>query len=285
LAMIGQLIPLMADLWKMDGGVAFGVVPKSIWNRNNMADENNMIPLVTRCLLIKTTERMILIDTGMGNKRDEKYYQLRHRHPEVNLLKSLNHVGIHPEEITDIIFTHLHDDHVGGATLQGGSDKMNHLFPNATYYCSASQWEWAMNPNKREGASYFPDNLHPLKQSDKLILIQEEMEFFPGIHLKIYNGHTAGQLIPFISFKGKTIIFSGDFIPTAFNVPLAFVPAVDIQPLITMKEKAVFLEEAADQGFVLLFEHDYYNECCTLKKTEKGVAINNCFTLAELINN
>ncbi|MBK7171763.1 MAG: MBL fold metallo-hydrolase [Bacteroidales bacterium] len=274
-----ELIPLISDLWKMDGGVAFGVVPKSIWNRNNMADENNMMPIVTRCLLVRSNERLILIDAGMGNKRDEKYYKVRFRDPSVSLLKALDEIKVKPEEITDILLTHLHDDHVGGVTQINEKGDLIHVFPNATYYCSFQQWEWAIHPNKRESAAYFKDNLLPMLESGRLQLLNEETELFPGITLRIYNGHTMGQLIPFMQIEGKTYVFMGDFIPTAFNIPMPFVPSVDIQPLLTMDEKAAFMNEAADNKYILIFEHDYYNECCTLMHGEKGIVMDKSFRL------
>ncbi len=274
-----ELIPLISDLWKMDGGVAFGVVPKSIWNRNNMADENNMMPIVTRCLLVRSNERLILIDAGMGNKRDEKYYKVRFRDPSVSLLKALDEIKVKPEEITDILLTHLHDDHVGGVTQINEKGDLVHVFPNATYHCSFQQWEWAIHPNKRESAAYFKDNLLPMLESGRLQLLNEETELFPGITLRIYNGHTMGQLIPFMQIEGKTYVFMGDFIPTAFNIPMPFVPSVDIQPLLTMDEKAAFMNEAADNKYILIFEHDYYNECCTLMHGEKGIIMEKSFRL------
>lgn len=277
-----KLIPLIADRWKMDGGVAFGVVPKSIWNRNLMADENNMMPIVTRCLLIRDAGRNILIDAGMGDKRDDKYYNVRFRDPSVTLLKSLEDVGVVPEEITDVILTHLHDDHVGGlTTYRNGS--IEFVFPNADYYCSKAQWDWAITPNKREAASFFTDNLMPLMDSGKLHFIGSEGEIFSNIFLRIYNGHTMGQLIPFIHTGEKVVVFMGDFIPTTFNIPLPFVPSVDVQPLISMDEKAAFLKEALEKSYILMFEHDSFNECCTLKQTEKGVAMDKSFSLSEII--
>jgi glyoxylase-like metal-dependent hydrolase (beta-lactamase superfamily II) len=277
-----NLFPLVADYWKMDGGVAFGVVPKSIWNRNNMADENNMMPIVTRCLLIQTDTRLILVDTGMGNKRDEKYYKVRFRDPDITIEKSLKKLGFVPSDITDILLTHLHDDHVGGATCTNESGETELFFKNAKLHCSKAQWEWAIHPNKREGASYFKDNLLPLLESGRLNFIDAEGEWLPGIQLRIFNGHTMGQLIPFISYKNKTIVYSGDFIPTAFNIPLPFVPSVDVQPLLTMDEKSTFLQEAVASGYIMLFEHDSYNECCTFKHTEKGIVMDRSFTLESI---
>ena len=277
-----ELYPIIADLWKMDGGVSFGVVPKSIWNKNAMADENNMIPIVTRCLLVMTGSRLILIDAGMGDKQDEKYYRLRSRESSVTLIRSLNNAGFKADEITDVFFTHLHDDHVGGATYRNENGNIGHVFSNATYYCSKSQWEWAIHPNKREGASYFRENLLPLQESNRLVLIDEECEMFPGIRVKLFNGHTMGQLIPFIDCNGHTIVFLGDFIPTTFNIPLPYVPAVDIQPLVTMEEKSAFLKEAVEKKYMLVFEHDYFCECCTVKQNEKLVAVDSMFSLASL---
>lgn len=266
----------------MDGGVAFGVVPKSLWNRNGMADENNMIPIVTRCLLIISGDRKILVDAGMGKKREERYYHVRYRDPHVSLIQSLGDEGISAEEITDVFFTHLHDDHVGGATARNDAGGIDHIFSNAHYYCSQSQWDWASHPNKREVASYFSDNLIPLKESGRLHLITEDGELFPGFAYRIFNGHTVGQLIPFIEYQGRTFVFSGDFIPTAFNIPMAYVPSVDIQPLVSMEEKGRFLAEAADRNYILFFEHDSFHECCTLKKTEKSITTDRILTLSDI---
>jgi len=273
---------IIADHWKMDGGVAFGVVPKVLWNRNGMADEQNMIPIVTRCLLVIQGERRILVDAGMGNKREERYYQVRYRDKEVSLVNSLKDEGIEAEDITDVFFTHLHDDHVGGATVKNESGNIVHVFPNAQYHCSLSQWEWARNPNKREAASYFPDNLDPLLDEGRLHLIREAEELIPGFSYRMYNGHTIGQLIPFIDYQGHRVVFSGDFIPTAFNIPMAYVPSVDIQPLVSMEEKGQFLAEAAEHNYILLFEHDSFHECCTVKRTEKLITTDKVFTLAEI---
>jgi glyoxylase-like metal-dependent hydrolase (beta-lactamase superfamily II) len=282
---IKKLFPLIADSWKMDGGVSFGVVPKSMWNRNNLADENNMLPIVTRCLLIQTSDRLILVDTGMGSKRDEKYYRVRFRDPHITIEKSLLEAGFVPEDITDILFTHLHDDHVGATIMKDPSGNLLPLFPNAAYHCSKAQWDWAIHPNKREVASYFKDNLLPMQESGRLCLIDSEHEWIPGIQLRIFNGHTIGQIVPIIQYQDKTIVYCGDFIPTSFNIPLPFVPAVDIQPLLTMDEKSLFLEEAVSAGYILLFEHDYYTECCTLRQTEKGVIMDQSLSFDSIINN
>lgn len=275
-----KLIPIIADRWKMDGGVSFGVVPKSLWNRNKMADDNNMIPIVNRCLLIQAEDRLILIDTGLGDKRDDKYYQVRYLEPEVSLLKSLKEAGFRPEDITDIIFTHLHDDHVGGATFRDDSGSSVPLFPAASFICSRAQWEWAWNPNKREGAAFFRDNLIPLEQSGRLRLIDSPTELCPGLRLELFNGHTRGQIIPYISYKDRTIIYMADFIPTAFNIPMPYIPSVDIEPLVTLQEKEVFLKEAATNNYILFFEHDHYTECCTVIETEKGFRMDSTLPLS-----
>ncbi len=279
-----KLYPVIADLWKMDGGVAFGVVPKSIWNRNNMADENNMIPIVTRCLLVQTEDRLILIDAGMGHKRDEKYYNVRFREPATTLERLLAAHNFSLNDITDVLFTHFHDDHVGGATLRKQDCTVVPAFPNAAFWCSQSQWEWAIHPNKREGASYFKDNLLPLQDSGRLRFLENGSKLFQGICTRIYNGHTMGQVIPFIQYAEHTIVYMGDFIPTAFNIPMPFIPSVDIQPLVSIVEKAAFLEEAVKKNYILLFEHDYFNECCTVKQTEKGINTDRIFTLDSVTN-
>ena len=278
-----QISLLVADRWKMDGGVAFGVVPKSLWSKIYPADENNLNDIVTRCLLISKGDRHIIIDAGMGNKRDAKYYKYRYRHEQDLLLNELTINRLSPADITDIVFTHLHDDHVGGATtMDTTSGKSVPLFRNASYWCSQAQWEWAMNPNKREGAAYFYDNLQPLFKTGRLKFIHEQEDWLPGISFRIMNGHTMGQLIPIIDYNDLKLVFVADFIPTTAHIPISYVPSVDIQPLVTMSEKEIFLEEAADNGYVLVFQHDAYNECCTVKRTEKGVTIKSTFTFSEL---
>lgn len=277
-----KLIPIIADVWKMDGGVAFGVVPKSIWQKIYPADENNMLDIVNRCLLIDSGDRHILIDAGMGRKQSEKYYQHRGVNLDVTLEKSLAATGYNLQDITDVLLTHLHDDHVGGATVYDSSGKAEPLFPNATFWCSKTQWEWAINPNKREGASYFTNNLLPLLNSGRLRLIESGGKFFTGINLKIINGHTMGHLVPLIDTTYGTVVYMGDFIATAANIPIPYIPAVDIQPLVSMDEKSTFLREAIQNKYILFFEHDYFNECCTVIETPKGFSAGNKFRLADI---
>jgi glyoxylase-like metal-dependent hydrolase (beta-lactamase superfamily II) len=277
-----KLIPLIGDNWKMDGGVAFGVVPKSIWSRFHKPDDNNMIDITTRCLLIIHNDRKILIDVGLGDKRNEKYYAVRFRQPGVNISNSLVQHGFNADDITDVLFTHLHDDHVGAATRFNESGIPECVFKNAEYWVSQSHWDWAINPNKREGAAFFKDNLEPLKESRRLHLLDEGMQPFEEITLKIYNGHTRGQIIPYIHTVNQTVVYMGDFIPTQTNIPIPFVPSVDIEPLISLTEKEEFLNEAVDKKYILFFEHDAANECCTVKKSEKGVIADKSFKLHDL---
>jgi len=277
-----KLFPLIADSWKMDGGVAFGVVPRAIWSRFHKPDENNMIDITTRCLLIIHNERKILVDTGLGDKRNEKYYAVRYRQPGISILNSLAQLGYTPDDITDVLFTHLHDDHVGAATRYNEHGISECVFQSAQFWVSELHWDWAMNPNKREGAAFFRDNLLPLLESGRLHLLDAEMQPFEQIMLKIYNGHTRGQIIPFIHTTNQTIVFMGDFIPTQTNIPIPFVPSVDIEPLISLREKEEFLNEAVEKKYILFFEHDAMNECCTVKQSEKGVVADRSFKLTEI---
>jgi len=277
-----KLFPLIADKWKLDGGVAFGMVPKSIWSRNHQSDENNAIDITTRCLLIIHNERKILVDVGLGDKRNEKYYAVRHRQPDINILKSLAEIGYTANDITDILFTHLHDDHVGAATRFNESGLIECVFQNAQYWVSESQWEWAMNPNKRETAAFFKDNLNSLSDTGRLHLLEEGMQPFERITLKIYNGHTHGQIIPFIDTGNRTIVYMGDFIPTQANIPIPYIPPADIEPLISMKEKEEFLKEAVANNYILIFVHDAANECCTVMQSEKGVVADHSCKLHDI---
>lgn len=277
---VKNIFSLTADKWKMDGGVAFGVVPKSLWQKNWSVDENNMIDIITRCLLVETGDRKVLIDTGMGRKREEKYYRYRFVDTEWSIINELKSLDIEPEEISDIIFTHLHDDHVGGATGYNEQGVLYEVFPNARYWCSETQWKRALEPNKRESASYFPDNMLPLERSGKLSFIHEGSRDFEGISFRIFDGHTFGQIIPDINYNGKHFVFLADFIPSLSHIPIPYIASVDIQPLIAMKEKTEFLAEAAENKYIMIFQHDI-KECCTLQSNEKGIVANNVFTLTD----
>jgi len=277
-----ELLPVIADNWKMDGGVAFGVVPKTLWSRSHEADHNNMIRITTRCLLIIDNERKILVDAGLGDKRNEKYYAVRFREEGVSILNSLQQLGFTADDITDVLFTHLHDDHVGAATRLDENGNSVCVFQKAQYWVSEIHWQWAMKPNKREKAAYFTDNLEPLLQSGRLHLLKEGEQPFEDIVLKTFNGHTRGQIIPFIQTAGKTVVFMADFIPTLTNITVPYIPSVDIEPLVSMDEKELFLNEAAENQYILLFEHDAANECCTVVQSEKGVIAGQTFKLQDI---
>ena len=277
-----KLFPIIADNWKLDGGVAFGMVPKSLWSRKHQSDENNVIDITTRCLLIIHNDRKILVDVGLGDKRNEKYYNVRYRQPGVSILNSLSHLGFTANDITDILFTHLHDDHVGAATRINENGLIECVFQNAQYWASRTHWDWAMNPNPRETAAFFKDNLVPLHESGRLNLLEEGMQPFDQITLKFYNGHTRGQIIPYINTGNRTVVYMGDFIPTLSNIPIPYVPPADIEPLISMTEKEEFLKAAVEQNYILIFVHDAVNECCTVMQSEKGVVADHSFKLHDI---
>jgi glyoxylase-like metal-dependent hydrolase (beta-lactamase superfamily II) len=267
----------------MDGGACFGVVPKSIWQKLYPADENNMIDIISRSLLIENENQLILIDTGMGNKQEDKFLSYFHLHGDHSIEKSLSEIGFTPDDITDVIFTHLHFDHCGGAVRYNQKKTALELvFKNAIHWCSAAQWKWATEPNKREKASYFNENFMPLYDSGKLQFIGEERNLYNDIYLKIVNGHTDGQLIPMIKYNNKTIVFLADFISAIGNIPIPYVPSFDTRPLISMKEKEEFLNEAVANNYILFFEHDYEFECCTLQKTEKRISYKDIFLLKDI---
>ncbi len=274
---------LIAEHWKMDGGVAFGVVPQTIWRKSVEPDENNLIPITTRCLVVEEGERKILFDTGMGRKQSDKFYGFRHLFGEESLSGALHDLGLHETDITDVVFTHLHDDHCGGAVGLGPDGRAELVFPNARYHCSEAQWKWANNPNKREAGSYFGINLSPLEESGRLELIRHPGKFTEHIEMRFMDGHTAGLIVPLIRKGSKTLVFASDLIPLAANIPLPYVASVDIQPLVALKEKEQLLEEAADRGYYLIFQHDYHIECCSLIRTEKGIRMDKAFTLKEIL--
>lgn len=260
------------------------MVPKAMWSKIVPADENNLVNLSSRCLLVDTGSRCVLIDTGLGNKQSEKYYSHYHIFERIGLESALEQKGYRTDDITDVILTHLHFDHVGGATIWDPNNKAVAVFANATYYCSKAQWDTALNPNPREKASYFQENYLDLYESGRLELIHEDGNFCEGIDLEIKYGHTQGLLVPLIKYSNQTtIVYTGDFIPTVLNVPLAWVPAFDIDPLVSMQEKEEFLNRALENRFVLFFEHDYYNQCCNLVQTDKGIKAGDIFTLSDII--
>ncbi|MCK5857131.1 MAG: MBL fold metallo-hydrolase [Bacteroidales bacterium] len=272
-----------AEVWKLDGGAMFGLVPKTIWGKQYPADENNLIHMSTRLMLIETDEgRKVLVDTGMGDKRGEKYYKYKYIIDSISLEDALKNKGFKVEDITDVVLTHLHDDHVGGAVKMNNS-AFELVFPNAKYWLSEDQYNWAIKPNKREAGTYFPDNFLPIKEAGKLELVKKNGIYILGIEFRIYDGHTKGQILPMVDIDGKTFVFMADFIPFVASIPLPYVASVDVQPLITMTEKEAFLNEAADKNYYLFFEHDFYNEVCTVEHSFKRVALKKAYRLNELV--
>lgn len=258
--------------FKVDGGAMFGVIPKSMWQKVYPADENNMCNLANRCLLIDTGKQRILIDAGIGNKHDEKFLSYIYVNGESELLYSLSELGYNAEDITDVIFSHLHWDHCAGATQYSADrSKIELTFPNANHWVSKKQWEWAMNPNAREKAAFQSENLLPLKESGKLKLIEKNTFLYDGIEIRLYDGHTMGMIAVIIHGSEKTLALPTDLIPTTAHIPLPWISAYDIQPMLLLKEKEEFLKEAFEKNWILFFEHDIFTECCTLQMTEKGI--------------
>ena len=259
---IMKLHTINTGFFKLDGGAMFGVVPKSIWKKTNPADENNMCSWAMRCLLIETKNQLILIDTGIGNKQSEKFFNYFYLHGKDNLIKSIENTGFCCEDITDVIFTHLHFDHCGGAVIkENGILKL--LFPNAKHWTNKDHWESANNPNPREKASFLQENFIPIEESGKLHFINEG-RFNSNITLRFYYGHTHAQMIPFIEYNEQTLIFCADLLPSTGHIPLPYVMGYDTKPLITLKEKESFLNEAYKKEYVLFLQHDYFNECCLI---------------------
>jgi len=266
----------------MDGGATFGVIPKVMWQKQYPADEDNYCNVTMRSLLVDTGDRVVLIDTGIGNKQSEKFYSYYHLNGDATLLGSLKETGYSPEEITDVILTHLHFDHDGGHVIKDNDGTLKLLFPNAIHWTTESQWQNYLDPNIREGAIYFPENMMPVKEAGKLNIIEEEDEYIPGIEFRIFNGHTPGMIVPVIKYKNSKVIYSADLIPLAANVPLPWVSAYDLHPLTSIEEKEKLLTEAYENGYILFFEHDLYTECCSLKMTDKGIRPDKMFNLSEI---
>jgi glyoxylase-like metal-dependent hydrolase (beta-lactamase superfamily II) len=257
--------------FRLDGGAMFGVVPQSIWKKTNPPDENNLCQWAMRCLLIEEGNKLILIDTGIGNKQDATFLKHYHLHGEANLIHSIRQAGFHENQITDVILTHLHLDHVGGAVYRIG-DSLLPTFSNATYWVHQGQWDWAtINPNPREKASFLKENIQPLFESGQLSFIEGTESPFSFIHFFVADGHTEKQLIPIIQDKDRVLAYAADLIPSVTHLPIAYVASYDVRPLIAMTEKERFLQEALAQQWTLFFEHDPVNEICTLVQTDKGI--------------
>ncbi|WP_316789837.1 MBL fold metallo-hydrolase [Pedobacter frigoris] len=278
-----NLHTIETGLFKLDGGAMFGVVPKSIWQKSNPADANNMCTWAMRCLLIEDGERLILIDNGIGDKQDEKFLSHYYLHGDDTLDKSLAAKGYSRDDITDVFLTHLHFDHCGGSIMRVG-DKLRPAFKNAFYWSNEKHWDWAVNPNDREKASFLKDNILPIQESGQLRFIEDTdgIQFHDGINIRFAYGHTDAMMLPQIQYKEKTIVYMADLLPSTGHIPLPYVMSYDMFPLQTLKEKKSFLQEATDKNYILYLEHDPVNECCTLQQTEKGIRVDQTFSLTEL---
>lgn len=278
-----KLSVINTGFFKLDGGAMFGVVPKSIWQKTNPADENNLCSWAMRCLLIEDGNQLILIDNGLGNKQDAKFFSHYYLHGNNSLIKSLHQAGYSEDDVTDMFLTHLHFDHCGGGVKKVG-DKFELAFKNAKYWSNLDHWKWATEPNSREKASFLKENILPMKESGHLeFILPNQRSPFSQLDIFYASGHTDKMMIPKIKYKDKVICFMADLLPSVGHIPLAYVMGYDTRPLITMQEKEAFLNEAADRGYILFLEHDSIYECCTVKQTEKGVRLDRAFLLKEIL--
>lgn len=275
-----KLYSIETGRFKLDGGAMFGVVPKTIWNKLNPADENNLISLAMRCLLIEDGNKLILIDNGMGSKQDAKFLGHYYMHGDFSLEKSLAAHGFSPNDITDMVLTHLHFDHCGGS-IKWNNDRTKYetTFKNATYWIAENHWQEAIMPNAREKASFLKENILPIEESGQLKLLKTNEKFHDKIDLLYTIGHTNSMMHPIIPYQNTKLIYLADLIPTMAHIPTPYVMGYDVRPLDTMKEKTNVLKEAAEKNYLLYFEHDPFNEMCTVKETEKGIRVNEILTL------
>jgi glyoxylase-like metal-dependent hydrolase (beta-lactamase superfamily II) len=279
-----KLTVINTGTFKLDGGAMFGVVPKKIWKHLNPPDENNLCTWSMRCLLVEWDNRKMLVDCGMGDKQDPKFFGHYEPTYQPTLIEDLASKGYTVNDITDVFLTHLHFDHCGGAITKNEKDQLVTTFPNATYWSNQAHWEWAVNPNAREKASFLKENFIPLVESGqlKMIPVEQGIEAFPGIAIFFAFGHTEAMMIPKINYKNQVVCYMADLLPSVDHIPLPYVMAYDTRPLLTMVEKAAFLKEAEEKKYVLFFEHDAKNECCTLLQTEKGIKAEKTFLLDSL---
>lgn len=296
-----KLYSVNTGYFKLDGGAMFGVVPKSMWNKINPADENNMCRWALRCLLIEDGNKLILVDNGIGDKQDAKFFGHYYLHEMQTIDACLGKYGFSKNDITDVFLTHLHFDHCGGSVEREG-DKLVTVFKNATYWSNEQHWNWAVNPNDREKASFLKENILPIQESGQLkfldvsselsianqdstatsILTTRHSLLTGNLSFFAVNGHTESMMLPKINYKGKTIVYMADLLPSHGHIPIPYIMAYDMFPLTTLKEKKLFLQEAVDNEYILFFEHDAQHECCTLQQTEKGIRPKNFFRLDEI---
>lgn len=267
--------------FRVDGGAMFGVIPKALWSKVYPADTNNLIVLTLRSLIVETDGHVILVDTGWGDKQDEKFFRYVYLHGGEGLIPGLASRGFKPEDVTDVFLTHLHADHCGGAVIRSGNG-YGLAFPNALHHVSRSQWEWAVKNNLREADAFLEENIKPLKQSGRLNLVEEQGELFRDFDVRICYGHTPGLMIPLLKLDGHTVIYTGDLIPTVAHIPLIWNMSYDIESLRTIDEKNLILTEALENDYILLFQHDASVECCTVKMTPKGIRVKDTFRFSEI---
>ena len=280
-----KIYPIQTGNFKLDGGAMFGVVPKSIWQKTNPADSNNMIDMGMRSLLIEDGNKLILIDTGMGNKQSDKFFGYYYQFGDFSLDTSLASYGFHRDDITDVFLTHLHFDHCGGS-IQWNKNQTGYepAFKNAKFWSNQEHWNWATNPNPREKASFLEENILPIQESGQLNFISENSFQQVGFDVLKMDGHTEKQMLPKVFYQGKTIIFMADLLPTTGHIPVPYVMGYDTRPLLTIKEKEAFLSEAADNDYFLFLEHDAYSEICTVQHTNKGVRLKETHKFKDIFN-
>jgi len=282
-----NLYPIIAGNFMLDGGAMFGVVPKSIWQKTNPADNNNMVKIAARCLLVEDGDKLVLIDAGMGNKQSEKFFSYYYRWGEETLESSLKKNGFHPDDITDVFLTHLHFDHCGGAVIKTSEGSLETAFKNAKYWSNKKHWDWATGPNKRERASFLKENINPIIESGQLNFLAKDKESYLtksplGFDVLFMDGHTEKQMIPIIDYRGQKIAFAADLVPTHGHIPLPYIPGYDVRPLISLKEKELFLNFCHENNVFLFFEHDASVELCSLKSTDRGIRLNKKLLLSEI---
>jgi len=282
-----NLYPINAGNFKLDGGAMFGVVPKSLWQKTNPSDSDNLIDLTARCMLIESGSRLILVDAGMGDKQSEKFFSYYKPWGDDSLVKSINSAGFSIDEITDVFLTHLHFDHCGGSTVLNSNNVSVPLFKNAKYWSNKNHWDWATNPNSREKASFLKENLSPIEESGQLCFLDVKSPGFNhydelGLDVLFVDGHTEKQMIPKVSYNGKEVVFMADLLPTAGHIPLPYIMGYDVRPLTTLEEKRSFLTLAVEEEYCLFMEHDAHNQIITLKNTEKGIRFGGSLSLKDL---